>query len=191
MSVSIETGKVIGVRELQTILRNTDKKLFAQTQAKIRKAAGPMVAQAKAITPSQAPLSGWAHSGRTGWRQSEVLTGLSAKTGGRRISATEWPLLSLIQKNPAGMIYDWAGRAGMSNSKPRSRPYPGRPTGHRNTSQGDTMVRRIPAFGAIKGSKYSRVLFPAFVATRGEVRRAMIEAIETVAAQVNVEIERI
>lgn len=185
------TSQLIGVRELQTVLRNTDKKLLRQTQAQMRQAASPMVAQARSITPSASPLSGWAHNGRTGWRQSEVLSGISAKVGGRRVSATSWPLLSLQQKNVAGMIYDWAGRADLSNKVARSRPYPARPNGHAVTTQGQTLVNRIPKFGSIKGSQYSRVLFPAFAATRPEVTRAMIEAVETVARQVNVEIERI
>lgn len=166
-------SQLIGVRELQTILRNTDKKLLRQTQAQMRQAASPMVAQARSITPSTSPLSGWAHKGRTGWREADVQGGLSAKVGGSRISATSWPLLSLRQKNPAGMIYDWAGRVNKGK----------RPLPH--------FVNLLPKLGSIKGSQYSRVLFPAFVATRAEVTRAMIDAVETVARQVNVEIERI
>jgi len=190
MSISV-SAQVIGVKELQAILRATDKKLLRQTQQQMRKAASPMVAQARSITPDQSPLSGWAHKGRTGWRQSEVLSGISAKTGGTKFSSTSWPLLSLQQKNAAGMIYDWAGRANLSNKVARSRPYSGRPNGHANTTQGQTLVNKIPRFGSLKGGQYSRVLFPAFAATRTEVTRAIIEAVETVARQVNVEIERI
>lgn len=185
---AIVSTKMEGFSELRQVLKSTDKKLLTQTQKAMRQAASPMVAQARAMTPSDAPLSGWAHNGRTGWRQNEVLAGIGVKTGGRRLTATEWPLLSLQQKNAAGMIYDWAGRAGMANSVARSRPYARRPSGHRNTSQGRTLVDKIPRFGAIKGSQYSRVIFPAFAATRQEVVRAVADGVELAAQQINVEV---
>jgi hypothetical protein len=52
-------------------------------------------------------------------------------------------------------------------------------------------VKLLPALGGVKGSQYSRVLFPAFVATRDEVVRAVQDGIDEVAAQLNIEIERI
>jgi hypothetical protein len=185
------SAKAIGIKELQTILRGSDKKLLRSTQAMMRKAASPMTAQARSLTPSQSPLSGWANNGRTGWRQSEVLSGIKVSLGGRSLSRTEWPLLTLQQGNAAGMIFDWAGRAGMSNKTSRSRPYLNKPSGHANTSQGRTMVARLPSFGYLKGSQYSRVLFPAFVATRDEVVRAVQDGVDEVARQLNIEIERI
>lgn len=181
--------QVIGVKELLTVLKSTDKKLVRETQAAMRGAGSPLVAQAREITPSN-PLSGWVHSGRTGWRDSEVQSGLKVSVGGARMKDS-WPLLKLTQKNPAGMIFDWAGRAGMSQRKPRSREYPGRPRGHANTTQGRALIANLPQFGYVKGSKYSRVLFPAFVASRREVTGALLEALDKVAAEMNREIERI
>jgi len=167
------TSQLIGVKQLQTILRMTDRKMLRQLQNAMRQAASPMVAQARSITPHQSPLDGWDHRGRTGWRQSEVLAGLTVKIGGTRLSPTVYPLMTLRQNNPAGMIYDWAGRVNK---------------GKRPLNQ---FVNLLPRLGSTKGGRYSRVLFPAFVATRAEVTRAMIEAVETAARQVNVEIERI
>jgi hypothetical protein len=167
------SAKVIGVKELQAILKESDRKMLRSTQASMRKAASPMTSQAKSMTPSATPLSGWAHKGRTGWRQSEVLSGISTAVGGRAVSRTVWPLLSLQQKNPAGMIYDWAGRTN---------------AGKRPLQQ---FVKLLPALGGVKGSQYSRVLFPAFVATRDEVVRAVQDGIDEVAKQLNIEIERI
>jgi hypothetical protein len=185
------SAKAIGIKELQTILRESDKKLLRSTQRMMRKAASPMTAQARAITPSQSPLSGWANNGRTGWRQSEVLSGITVKVGGPSLRSNEWALLTLQQNNAAGMIFDWAGRDGMSNRRARSRPYLNKSAGHANTSQGSTMVARLPSFGYLKGSQYSRVLFPAFVATRDEVVRAVQDGVDQVARQLNIEIERI
>jgi hypothetical protein len=167
------SAKVIGVKELQATLKETDRKLLRSTQASMRRAASPMVAQVKSMTPSASPLSGWVHKGRTGWRQSEVLAGVSTAVGGRALSSTVWPLLSLQQKNPAGMIYDWAGRTN---------------AGKRPLQQ---FVKLLPALGGVKGSQYSRVLFPAFVATRDEVVRAVQDGVDKVAAELNIEIERI
>jgi hypothetical protein len=52
-------------------------------------------------------------------------------------------------------------------------------------------VANLPQFGYLKGSKYSRVLFPAFVATRREVTGSLLEALDKVAAELNREIERV
>jgi hypothetical protein len=67
------------------------------------------------------------------------------------------------------MIFDWAGRAGTSSQ----------------------FVKALPRLGYLKGSQYSRVLFPAFVATRDEVVRAVQDGVDQVARQLNIEIERI
>jgi hypothetical protein len=171
--MEITVGKMEGFSEMRTVLRSTDRKLFNQTTRAIRQAGAAMVAQARAFTPTEAPLSGWAHKGRTGWRQTEVLAGITIRVGGSRLSSSEWMLASLQQKNPAGMIYDWAGRT---------------QKGKRQLRQ---FVNLLPRLGSTKGSQHSRVLFPAFVSTRAEVTRAMMEAVETVARQVNMEIGRI
>jgi hypothetical protein len=163
------SAKAIGIKELQTILRESDKKLLRSTQKMMRRAASPMTAQARSITPVNGTLSGWAHKGRTGWRQAEVLQRITVSLGGRSLSRTEWPLLTLQQRNAAGMIFDWAGRAGTSSQ----------------------FVKALPRLGGVKGSQYSRVLFPAFVATRDEVVRAVQDGVDQVARQLNIEIERI
>lgn len=167
--------QVQGVKEVQRILRQIDAKALRQTQAAMRSAASPLVAQARALTPSSAPLSGWAHRGRTGWRDSQVLSGVRVATGGRAIRRNQtWPLLTLTQSTAAGMIYDWAGRSGRYMKRPS-----------------DQFVNLLPKLGVKKGSQYSRVLFPAFVATRDEVVGAVLDALDQVAKQVNQEITRV
>lgn len=181
------SGEVKGWREVQKILRQIDRKALRQTQAFMRQAASPMVAQARALTPSESPLAGrlsnrtggrtpgWSHRGRTGWRQQEVIAGIKVSVGGPPIRANQtWPLLTLTQSTAAGMIYDWAGR---------SRRYMKRPN--------EYFVGRLPRLGQIKGSEYSRVLFPAFVATREEVIAAILDGLDQVAKQVNAEITRV
>jgi hypothetical protein len=166
--------QITGVKEMFAILRTTDKRLLRMTQAAMRGAASPMVAQARVATPTgDAVLEGWRHSGRTGWRDAEVLGGISASVGGRSVRTNTWPLLKLTQKNAAGMIYDWAGRSGKGKRKD------------------EHFVNYLPKLGATKGSQYSRVLFPSFVATRREVTGALLEALDKVAAEMNREIERI
>jgi hypothetical protein len=76
------SAKAIGIKELQTILRESDKKLLRSTQNMMRRAASPMTAQARSITPVNGTLSGWAHKGRTGWRQAEVLSGITGSLAG-------------------------------------------------------------------------------------------------------------
>ena len=184
--------QVTGVREVQRILKQLDRKVQRQTQAMMRQAASPMVSQARSLLPSSAPLSGWAHNGRVGWQQSQVSSGVKAATGGRAIRQNQtWPLLTLTQSNAAGMIYDWAGRSNYAGRTARTRAYNRRPNGHAVNGQGFAMIANLPKLGGIKGSKYSRVLFPAFVATRGEVVGAVLDALDQVARQVNVEIERV
>jgi hypothetical protein len=184
--------QVTGVREVSRILKQVDRKVQRQTQAMMRQAASPMVAQARSFVPPTEPLSGWAHNGRVGWQQSQVLSGVKAATGGRAIRQNQtWPLLTLTQRNAAGMIYEWAGRSNYAGRIPRTRPYNNRPRGHAVNGQGFVMIANLPPLGSIKGSKYSRTLFPAFAATRDEVVGALLDALDQVARQVNVEIERV
>lgn len=174
MADVVISAQVVGVKELFSLLRTTDKKLLRLTQAAMKTAASPMVAQARSATPTgEAVLEGWRHKGRTGWRDAEVLSGISASVGGRGVSRNTWPLLKLTQKNAAGMIYDWAGRTGKGKRKD------------------EYFVKYLPKLGATKGSQYSRVLFPSFVVTRREVTAALLEALDKVAAEMNREIERI
>ena len=167
--------QVQGVKEVLAILRQIDRKAMRQTQAAMRQAASPLVSQARSLTPQSPPLSGWGHSGRTGWRESEVLSGIRVAVGGRAIRANQtWPLLTLTQSTAAGMIFDWAGRAGRYMKRPES-----------------DFVGKLPKLGSLKGGQYSRVLFPAFAASRGEVIAAVLDAVDQVARQVNVEISRV
>lgn len=190
MADVVISAQVVGVKEMFALLKTTDKKLVRQTQAAMRTAASPLVAQARSITPAVAPLSGWAHNGRVGWKQSDVMSGLKVSIGGARVGTT-WPLLRLVQKSAAGQIYDLAGRGNYTGRESKSKAYSGRPNGHRLNGQGRAMVANLPNLGYIKGSKYSRVVFPAFVASRRDVTAALLEALDKVAADMNHEIERI
>lgn len=92
------------IKELGTI----DKQLKAQVVKQMKHAAKPLADAIQSYIPPEAPLSGFDHAGRTGWK-----TGRSTvvvKYGGRRPKNRDtWPLLSLRLDKAAWAIFDMAG----------------------------------------------------------------------------------
>jgi len=112
--------EVLGVRETVAQLKQLDPTLRRETVAAMRRAAKPMQDAARGYVPDAPPLSGmarkWAPKGRQllPWSR-KARTGITIRYGGRYSkSSTSWPLLTLRQANPAGAMFDMAGRKASS-----------------------------------------------------------------------------
>lgn len=165
--------RLVNERTLLRLLGRIDDDARKQVQRDIVRMASPMAGRAKQLAPATAPLYGWAHNGRTGWRDQQVLNGYRVRFGGRGFTGQsglrEFPLLTLETRNAAGAIFDWAGR----KSGERSSQF---------TAQLDSEGWGL---GWIKGSKYSRVLFPAYVAEKQNVIANIQGALDDVARRIN------
>ena len=98
---------VYGVRDTMNELRNLDKAIYFEAIKEIKRAAKPLQMKMQAELPKKPPLSGMAR-GRYKWTGKEKVT---IKYGGRKDrNKSEWPLLKLELKSPAGIVFDMAGK---------------------------------------------------------------------------------
>ena len=155
---------ISGLRETFREIRKFEPALVRQTQKKMRdQMSMPLQRAGRDILTSRLrygdrPMRNWPDRGRLGWNTNRVVNGFKVAVGGRYQKQTHtWPMMSLRQANPAGAMFDWGGR---SKEYIDHRGRQGRGTAFVNNLQAN--IR----FGQIKGSKYSRTVFPAIVRER-------------------------
>lgn len=115
MPVSAEV-QVYGVRDSLKILGEIDRKQRLAAIAKIKGSAGELVRIAREQYPDVEPLSGMANKSRLQYDPAKVARGVQVQVGGRARFG-ESPLVTLVQKNAGGALYDMAGLANNSNSR--------------------------------------------------------------------------
>lgn len=109
-------GSVIGVKSTLATLKKMDETIYWQCVGEIKSAARPMAGKIDMAFPVDAPISGFAHSGRTGWAN---LKKTEVRFGGRRsrsnIRAQVWPLVRILVTDAPRQIFDMAGSANSGN----------------------------------------------------------------------------
>ena len=109
---------VENVSETLQILRSFDKETLKAVNKEIYQEVKPLVGQSRALVPDKAPMSGWAkpNSGEWGtrllWDTRKVKMGIRTQIKPMRQRGTNIRerTLFLAQANPAGVVYEWAGR---------------------------------------------------------------------------------
>jgi len=109
---------VENVSETLQILRSFDKETLKAVNKEIYQEVKPLVGQGRALVPDMAPMSGWAkpNSGEWGtrllWDTRKVKMGIRTqiKPMKQRGTNVRERTLFLVQANPAGVVYEWAGR---------------------------------------------------------------------------------
>lgn len=109
-------GSVIGVKSTLATLKKMDEAVYWSCVGEIKDAARPMAGKIDMAFPVDAPISGFAHSGRTGWGN---LKKTEVRFGGRRsranIRAQVWPLVRIRVTDAPRQIFDMAGSAKSGN----------------------------------------------------------------------------
>ena len=182
--VVVHTYSVDGLNTLFREIRKFEPALVKATQAQMRDRMGaPLQRTAGQIVKNSLyrygdrPASGWTQRGGLGWNTNRVIKGfkVSAQRSYQKQTHT-WAVATFYQQNRAGALFDWAGRNGSHVGKGK----PGR--GQRdldaaaNRRRGVAFVNNMQAairFGSIKGSKYSRTVFPALVRERETIVREL------------------
>jgi hypothetical protein len=147
--------EVTGAKEALAELRKLDQTLYKAALKDIRQAAKPMSAAISSAVPASAPLRGFDHAGRTGWRARGVRTARIKLNGRKDRQANRWPLVRVQLTSIAGSIYDMAGR-GSSNQ-----------------------------LATALGGSPSRAVWPAADRTLPQVTADVHASLERAAAQVN------
>lgn len=158
------------------LVKETQKEMRDRMGAPLQRTAGQLVKNSL-YRYGDRPARGWSRRGRLGWDTNRVIKGFKVSAARSYQKQTHtWAVATFSQKNAAGAMFDWAGREGSYVGKGR----PGR--GQRdldaaaNRRRGVAFVNNMQAairFGSIKGSKYSRTVFPAIVRERETIVREL------------------
>lgn len=168
--MSVETTiEVYGVRESLAELRRIDPVLRVKAVNKIKAAGAELVQIGAARYTADTGLSGWKRTGRLGYDPGKVRKGVKIQVGGRTPrGANAFPIVTMVQANAGGALWDIAGLRGGSKGR-------GAPKGRPNFV--DELNRRHgPA---------QRGLWRAQTEIAAKASDKLVEALEDVAAQVN------
>jgi hypothetical protein len=104
--------QVFGVRDALKELGQMDKTLRFKAVSKIKGASGEMLAVARSRYPDnstlQDALPGWSTKGRLGYDKKNVDKGVQVQVGGRSVG-NSYAVVTIIQKNAGGALFDIAG----------------------------------------------------------------------------------
>ena len=122
-------AQVVGLQETLRDLNKLDKELSKEIRKDIRKVVQPLANAISASVPAGAPLSGMAHSGRTGWgNRKKVAVKLDTRKPRRHIDRPGRSTVNVVRvttKDAPTAITDMAGKAGGAQSRaPQSRRRP-------------------------------------------------------------------
>lgn len=168
-----------GFDETMRALKDFDPELRKQTLREIRRPLNAAIKQMRGMY-SQPPMSGWrtvaAANGRTrggaGWPAwSGVDRGLKAQVGRtrRQTRRQEWDIASIVQRSPAGEIYEFADDA--------------RAVGWPQASQFIANVRR--------NGKPGRVVYRVLEGQSADIERSVMDAVHKAEAVVNQKLGRV
>lgn len=109
---------VEGVSDIVALLRRFDRETLKAVNQEIYQEVKPLVGQARSLSPAASPMSGWDDTGigewgeRLGFNSTAVKMGIGTKIGTvrQRGANVKERTIFLAQRNPAGVIYEKAGR---------------------------------------------------------------------------------
>ena len=155
-----------GVADAIRTLGKIDKVLKKDLVKSMKKAADPLVNEARSLVPTAKPLTNW-YGWKGGYTPAKVKRGIKVaqrNTAQRTRSGQQQEtikLLALKQTNAAGAIYDMAGKAG------------GRGRNSEGAPRGRAMIEKLDEQGTA-----SRTLWPAAEKRLGDVQDAVKDAIK-------------
>jgi hypothetical protein len=138
--------RVVGIAEVAKTLRETEKDLVNRARKDLRTGAKPVADAVKQNIPTEAPMRGMVHSGRTAWQPSGVkvtvrtnFTKKAERKGYQLVSIVAGSRGKSAPGSAAFQIADMAGRKAKGN-----------------TRSGQAMIRKLNSKG-----RASRYVYPA------------------------------
>jgi hypothetical protein len=102
--------RVTGLAEALAELRAVDPKLRRAAAKDLRSACEPVRSAVARAFPAGAPMSGWEHQGRTGWRLPKVKVQVSGRKKARGAAEEIAAVRVVIVNSPAAEMYDMAAK---------------------------------------------------------------------------------
>ena len=109
LATSVE---ITGLKQAMTELGKLDKSARFKAAAKIKASSPAMLEEGRRQFPSEIGVSmirGMGNKGRLGYNKTAVDKGVQIMVGGRARGQGITPLVTLVQKNPAGALFSQAG----------------------------------------------------------------------------------
>jgi hypothetical protein len=138
--------RVVGIAEVAKTLRETEKDLVNRARKDLRTGAKPVADAVKQNIPTEAPMRGMVHNGRTAWQPSGVkvtvrtnFTKKAERKGYQLVSIVAGSRGKSAPGSAAFQIADMAGRKAKGN-----------------TRSGQAMIRKLNSKG-----RASRYVYPA------------------------------
>lgn len=164
--------QIYGVRDALAELGRIDSKVRFQAVNKIKAAGESLLAAPRANYPMAAPMRNWSQTGRLGYNPSKVQSGVQIQVGGRTPrEANAYAVVTLVQKNAGGALFDIGGLRGGSQ---------GDTSGNKKKRQEKFLANLNHGYGPAQ-----RGLWRSVREVRANANAALMEALEAVAAEVN------
>ena len=117
--MSLETtAEITGLKQALSELSKVDKSARFKAAAKIKASSPAMLEEGRKQFPAEIGISmihGMRNKGRLGYNKAAVDKGVQIMVGGRARGQGITPLVTLVQKNPAGALFSQAGAKNISD----------------------------------------------------------------------------
>lgn len=179
--------QVYGVEDTIATLRKLEPALYKQAVADMKVAAEPIAQSIRDYIPTEPPLRGFRHNGRTSWNRGAIKVKVSVSLAKKTIR-NERPLVKIIINGkspgmPGLFIADMAGKRNKISRSGLTDPYTrnGRRRTHRHAGQGESMIdylngRRGPA---------SRFIWRAADIHKGKAQISIIATVDKISKDFN------
>jgi hypothetical protein len=141
--------KVTGMAEVVRTLNSIDRDIVKQARRDLKTAAQPIATAVKSNIPSEAPLRGMMHNGRTGWRSSGVKVTIRTNFS-KKADINNFQLVSIVVGSKGKKGSSVRGAAAFQIADISGRKSSG------NTESGRAMISKL---NSIHGA--SRFVYPA------------------------------
>ncbi len=145
----VGTIEVKGLKESLRLLNRLAPAMRREIGKEFRQLAKPGQQAAQEMRNKGEGVPGFHHHGRTGlWSWKTIAVKVDTRKARKRnvSKGADWESLGVVKittKDAASAIMDMAGKVGQINRRPYSRPYDGRPQGHKLNGQGGHMIRKL------------------------------------------------
>lgn len=185
--------EVRGLKENLRILNSLNPGLRREFGKRFRAIAKPAADEANSRRKANGLPEGFQHAGRTGARQDKTVRVRmnTRKARNRNIQNVKYETVGVVviqTRAAASAIADMAGKVGDVQTRGRSRPYPGRPNGHRLNGQGGFLITKL---NKEFGHAPSRFMWPSSEAALHDVETQIRLLAQELEQQLNNELAKI
>jgi hypothetical protein len=187
-------AQIEGAKEAVAYLKQFDKQVIDGMNKELYVVMKDLVNQTRRMVPFTAPMSGWEKTGKGEWgtrlryNPNRVRTGIRSKLGWYRQRGNDYRERGyfLVNANPAGMVYEWAGRKNRNGQPWNPRSTSKNVSHSKNPKAGQQFIENIVnASGMTVIGKQGRLVWLSAYNNRKRVAQRMETIIQGYVRSVN------